>query len=592
MNRLKRLPAGKAGFFTDRISLCLSGCVVLFLFQFTNAQQVSFRNPLGIPIQLSANFGELRTDHYHTGYDIRTNAKSGYAVYASAGGHVSRIKVSPVGFGNVIYLSHPGGYMTVYGHLDRFNPAIATYVKQQQYARKSFEIELFPDASQFPVKEGDLIGYSGNSGSSEGPHLHFEIRDASGETYPLNPAGFLPVADREPPQVSALHLYELKEGRETVRMARYPVVPGDSAYRVVSRTESAGKNKLPDRFDTIVVSAAAVGLAVEARDLLNGNTNGINQLVCLIDGRVIFTQKLDRLDFANGRYVNAHLDYSAWRKSKTMIRKLFLMPGDRNSIYSGVVNRGVIELSDSLFHPVQIRAADDNGNTATLNFVIKKKPGSEGSTSAAGASHHFAFDRTNTFTGDSIRLSVPAGALYEDLDFEYSYDNTAVQKAYSRIHHIHTPYAPLHSYCDLYILPRRIPEVFYSKAVIAYRNEKGKIKSKTTRSEGGYLTTRIREFGDYFVMLDTVKPKISTAVKQDQLLSSGEVVFTVSDNLSGIVKYDAYVDGAWTLTEYDPKNDRMRCEIGEALQAGNHQLKLIVKDEVNNESVFLLSFKK
>ena len=161
--------------------------------------QETFRNPLGIPTELSANFGEIRTDHFHTGYDIRTNEKTGYKVYSAADGYVSRIKVSAFGFGKVLYINHPNGYMTVYGHLDRFNDAISKYVKQQQYANQSFEVELFPDASMFPLKQGDVIALSGNSGGSEGPHLHFEIRDASDESFPVNPAQFLPVADHVAP---------------------------------------------------------------------------------------------------------------------------------------------------------------------------------------------------------------------------------------------------------------------------------------------------------------------------------------------------------------------------------------------------------
>ncbi|MEO6167118.1 MAG: M23 family metallopeptidase, partial [Chitinophagales bacterium] len=190
-----------------------TACCCIFIFQLilsTNAIAQSagyFRNPLDIPITLSANFGEIRSNHFHTGFDIRTNAEIGYKVHAAADGVISRIKVSATGFGNVVYISHPNGYMTVYGHLDRFTDAIAAYVKQQQYAKQSFEVELFPDAGKFPVKKSDLIAYSGNSGSSGGPHLHFEIRDASGETFPLNPATFYQLNDTIPPKFSAAYLY-------------------------------------------------------------------------------------------------------------------------------------------------------------------------------------------------------------------------------------------------------------------------------------------------------------------------------------------------------------------------------------------------
>ncbi|MFI5135272.1 MAG: M23 family metallopeptidase, partial [Chitinophagales bacterium] len=192
-------------------SLCLCFSAVFIFCGKANSQTPHFRNPLDIPIHLAANFGEIRADHYHTGYDIRTNEKTGLPVHAAADGYVSRIKVSPYGYGNALYITHANGYMTVYGHLDHFNDAIGKFVKEQQYAKQSYEVELFPDASKFPVKEGDIIAYSGNSGSSEGPHLHFEIRDAHGETYPLNPEKFLPVEDHEQPRFHSLWIYALDQ---------------------------------------------------------------------------------------------------------------------------------------------------------------------------------------------------------------------------------------------------------------------------------------------------------------------------------------------------------------------------------------------
>lgn len=575
-----------------RFSLCLCFSVVLLFLKAALAQQSNFRNPLDLPIQLSANFGELRTDHYHTGWDIRTNGKTGYAVHAAADGYVSRIKVSPFGFGNVLYITHPNGYMTVYGHLDRFNDAIAKYVKQQQYAKQSFEVELFPDASKFSVKEGDLIAYSGNSGSSEGPHLHFEIRDAGGQSYPLNPKQFLPITDMEPPQFSALYVYDLSGGRNASQEMRYAVTKRDSIYHVINKTTAAGKSKLAAQFDTLLLASAAFGLAVDARDLLNSATNGIYQLECVLDGSVIYSLRMDRLDFANGRYVNAHLDYAAWRNSKTAVQKLFVMPGDKNTIYSPLVNRGLIALKDTLFHQIRIKATDDNGNTSSLQFVVKRISNAVQKEAVASSPNHFAFDRANTFNSDSIKLSLPAGVLYEDVDFVYSMDNAAAQKSFSAIHHVHNAFTPLHSFCDLSILPRKIPETLKSKAVIVYRNENGRISSKTTRWDGNFLATRIRDFGDYFVMLDTAKPKITTAIAQNQLITSNHISFTVSDNLSGITQYNAFTDNQWTLTEYDAKNNRMQCEIGDSLPIGNHELKLIVKDEVNNEATFILLFRK
>ncbi|HUM45304.1 MAG TPA: M23 family metallopeptidase, partial [Chitinophagales bacterium] len=253
-----------------------------------------FRNPLDIPIALSANFGEIRSNHFHTGFDIRTNAETGYKVYAAADGVISRIKVSATGFGNVLYISHPNGYMTVYGHLDRFNDAIAAYVKQQQYAKQSFEVELFPDAGKFPVKKSDLIAYSGNSGSSGGPHLHFEIRDASGETFPLNPAAFYALDDTIPPKFSALYLYGID--KTTGDPVKYSIKKNKSGYALVN--------------DSVTINKPVIGVAVEAADYMNHASNdyGIFEYRVKLDGQLIYSVKFDRFDFSNGRYVNAFTD--------------------------------------------------------------------------------------------------------------------------------------------------------------------------------------------------------------------------------------------------------------------------------------------
>ena len=144
-----------------------------------------FQSPLEIPLILSGTFAELRSNHFHSGLDIKTQQQSGLKVMAAASGFVSRIKVSHFGYGKALYITHPNGYTTVYAHLQNFNPEIDAYIKHRQYKNESYEIELFPKAGELLVNNGDIVAYSGNTGGSGGPHLHFEIRNK--QEHPMNP---------------------------------------------------------------------------------------------------------------------------------------------------------------------------------------------------------------------------------------------------------------------------------------------------------------------------------------------------------------------------------------------------------------------
>lgn len=537
-----------------------------------------FRNPLDIPIALSANFAEIRTNHFHSGFDLRTNGETGYKVYAAADGVVSRIKVSAGGFGNVLYLSHPNGYMTVYAHLDRFNDVIASYVKQQQYAKQSFEVELFPDASKFSFKKGELIAYSGNSGSSGGPHLHFEIRDASGETYPLNPASFYSLKDTIAPKLTAAYLYDLQSNNADP--VKYSLQKNKTGYRIIG--------------DSITVNQQVIGIALEAADYMNNTSNdyGIYEYRVQLDDKLIYSIKFDRLDFANGRYINAFIDYKVLKASGKKIQKLFRLPGDRNNIYHGLVNDGKIILTDGVFHKIDVIATDAYQNSSRLTFFAKSTLKSNVSTPVAGKGTIFRYQEPNSFTSDSIQVNLPANILYEDIVFNYA-AKTGDTKRYSATHQVHNTSTPVHDSYTISILPRFIPPALQSKALIVYDDGSGIKSTKTSRWEGKWLTARAREFGYFYVLLDTVAPKITCDnVKQNQLFTANTIRFSITDKLSGIVSYKGLLDGRWILMEYDAKNDRLQCTLDKPITSGEHTLKVIVTDDVKNESTYTLKFKK
>lgn len=576
MNHLRSFPLRLFSFWRMRRIFFL-GFLIGAVSQL-RAQSPSFRNPLDIPLKLSSNFGEIRNDHFHTGYDLRTNAQTGYRVYASADGYVSRIKVSAYGFGKVLYITHPGGYMTVYAHLEGFSEKIGEYVKRQQYAKKQFEVELFPDAALFPVKKGEVIARSGNSGSSGGPHLHFEIRDAGGESYPLNPFEFIPFADSIPPSIEAVYWYALGECCR--------LLPAQ-------KMEMSAKTKNILIPDSLVVSTSFIGFGLKTEDRSQsfGGDLGIYGLEAKMDGKVIFSMKLDRLDFSKNRALNAHIDYAVWKQSDFAIQKLFLQPGDPNTVYDRQAGTGILQLNDTLWHSVELSSLDAAGNKSSVSLTVRFS-GKETAGSPPAFSKKFSYAQANSYETDSFRLRLPAGALYDDLLFHYQKDGKGIAR-FSALHHVHNGYVPLHTHGDLFLLPRELPASFKSKAVIVHVNAAGKKSAKTTQWEGPWLTTRFRDFGDYYVSIDTTPPALSPAgVKQNQTITANEIRFTTSDNLSGLKTYNAYLDDQWTLTEYDPKNNRLICELPPALAAGEHRLRVEVKDEVGNEKTFTLRFKR
>ncbi len=539
-------------------------------------QAPTFLYPLRIPIQLTSNFGEIRNDHFHTGYDFRTMGKTGIPVYASADGHVYRIKVSATGFGKALYLRHAGNFMTVYAHLESFNEPIGKYVKKMQYERQSFEVELFPDAHQFVVRAGDLIGYSGNSGTSSGPHLHFEIRDAVGESYPLNPDLFFPLVDQEKPLIQAIYLYPNQDGCVQTKRQTLAVREAQGAY------------VLQD--DSLVVDYRQVGVAVSAKDYSKqaAGSLGVYSLELSVDGEVLFAMKMDRLDFQRGRYVNAHIDYEAWKTSKRIIQKLYVEPGDRNTIYSVVKNRGIIMLSEQHWRHVRVRVADARNNVSTVQFWLRFS-GKERPALQQVATTCVRYDQAYSFHTDSLRVEWPAYSLYKNAQI-----SIAVRPQHHKhIYHIGDSNVPLHQPMTIALLPSAMDARLRPKMIIVRQETSGRQAALPTTWKDGWLTTQSRSFGVFQVAVDTTKPVIVPIdMVQGGLLKQGAISFRVKDNLSGIVFYEGRLNGQWVLTEYDPKNDLMRCIVEPELPAGLHHLQLRVTDAVQNEATYEIRFIK
>lgn len=561
--------------------------LLLFSTLYNNIKDNSiFISPVKIPTLLSANFGELRVDHYHSGIDIKTEGVTGKEIVAAADGFIYRIGVAPGGFGKAIYVRHPSGYSTVYGHLDRFTPEIDEWVKSQQYAKKSFQVTLFPMREQFAVKQGDLIAYSGNSGSSGGPHLHYEIRKSDSET-PVNPLLFeFGVKDDILPVVERLVIYPV--GKNTL-------VNNSRSTKKLDVAGGNGNYTLPD--DKAIVISGQAGFGIKAFDRLNDTYNkyAVYSIELDIDSIPVFKYVMDNFSFSESRFINSHIDYETYMRDNVYYERMFMLPNDRLSSYKDVINRGIFNFSDSLLHNVRVTVTDCHKNKSTLTFKVQSKPVK---TPQKVAERNpdlkiMPYNRTNKFTAENISVTIPSGALYDTLYFSFK-KNQGNSLMFSNVYEIHNRFTPLHRACAISIKPTSIPAGKESKMTIIQLNDGLKKNALSSTWKDGYLTAESMSFGNFYAGIDTLAPVISAngLTPGANLTGRKEIRIKISDDLTGIKSYEALIDGNWALFEYDPKNNVLiyRFDEKRITKGTEHNLSLKVTDNKDNVSYFESDF--
>lgn len=538
-----------------------------------------FSSPVDDALKLTGTFGELRPDHFHSGIDIRSKTGGvGQPVFAAAAGHVDRIKVQASGYGNVLYLKHPNGYTTVYAHLDRFSPELEQFVREEQYKKERFEVDLQPSDGQFKIRQGQEIGKLGNSGGSTGPHLHFEIRNSATQKG-LNPLLFgLPVPDKEAPDIRDLKAYFLSEKREVAATRDLQVVrKGANQYGVVG--------------DTLLIGAWRVGFGVKTFDQMSGfrNENGIFALSLAVNDELAYEWRMAELDFDETRYLNAHVDYPARKKGGGWYQRCFVLPGDKLSNYTRTDGLGLVPLYREKASKISIKVLDTGGNASMLEFWVKRNEAME-SYASQPYQYEFNYDVDNKIETNDLSLFLPQGVLYESLPFQYNTMQDASSGIYSPVHHLHNNRTPAHRYFDIALRAYNLPDALRSKAVVAHCGS-GRPENCGGTWKGEMLGTRIRNFGDYCVMVDTLAPKIVPVVFDDDMRRKNSMSFRISDNFAvggsaNGLAYRGMVDGKWILFEYDKKRDRLTHYFDGRIGAGEHLLRLTVTDDRQNEAVF------
>lgn len=553
--------------------------IFLFFIQFVFSQNKYptdyFSNPLGIPLILSGTFGELRSNHFHAGLDIKTQGREGLNILASADGYVSRINVSQWGYGKALYIAHPNGYTTVYAHLKKFSPEINAYVKKAQYKKESFIIRLYPKSTELKVKKGDVIALSGNSGSSGGPHLHYEIRDVKANI--LNPMLFgITVPDHKRPSIQSAFAYSKNDTSQVNR--------SNKITSLFLKRQNDG-NLLANS----IYAYGEIGIGINAFDRLDAaiNQNGLYDLEMKVNGEKIFQFTVDKFSFDESRYINTYIDYERYASLKQRVQKCFInLPERKLSLYKKLSNMGYFTVKDSLDYNVVITAKDFKGNKAKLTIPIKgKKDTILIAKTVKKTPYFFKADELNRIRDSVVQVTFPKNIFYSDLYFDYTYKDGIAS--------LHNNTVPVHNYFKIYFDVSTYSDVEIKQMYIARMNKYGKLYYLKTRHKDGKFYASSKTLGKFTLTSDTSRPKIyHYNFKANQNLNKKRYLkVRISDKGSGIKSYKGEIDGQWILMEFNPKTGTLTYDFKDKKLIGTtHILKVLVTDNVNNSTTFTTSF--
>ncbi len=532
---------------------------------------------MDLPIVLAGTFGELRTNHFHAGIDIKTNGRTGQKVYTAMEGYVSRIKVSTSGYGKALYITHPNGYTTVYAHLKKFNDRIEQFIKARQYKKNSYTIQVFPLKTEIPISKNELIAYSGNTGGSSGPHLHFEIRDTKTEKI-INPL---------------LFGYQVKDTRNpnVLGVRAYPIDNKAAVDHLPVNQEIQLTKKKPNYFVSKPIKAIGkIGLAIQTHDLQDSapNKNGVYSIETYVNNQLVYHHRLETFSFDESKYINLLIDYPYYAEKRRKYQKTYIVPANRLSIYKNTSNKGYITIADKGEYTVLIKIKDVAGNTSTVELPIKGDAKINPIIETEEKTPYYVDrNRETIFKEGNVEIYFPKYGLFKStyIDFKVKGTNFTV----------HKPVIPFNYRYTLTYYTDSLPTAIKKYAYIASKDKKGRTYYVSASKKKGKLYAVTKTLGDFTIAYDSIAPKIyNLSFYKNQNISKHKTLkVSIKDNETGIKSYYATIDNQWVLMEYEPKTNRLTFDLNDLKsQNKKHIFQLKIEDLLGNTKTLKMEFIK
>lgn len=555
--------------------------LILLFASFTSSAQNKyptnyFSSPLDISLHLSGTFGELRNNHFHAGVDIKTKRRTGFPVYATADGYVSRIKVAIWGYGKVIYISHPNGYTSVYAHLSKFGDGIQEYVKNIQYQKESYETgNIYPAENEITVKKGQVIAFTGRTGGFVAPHLHYEIRDTKTE-HIINPLLFgLKIKDSIAPRIN--------------KLIAYPIGEGSRINRSVKKQTLAIKKDSLNNYRTNRISASgSIGFGINVYDLLGKelNKNGVYSIEMKVNGKRHYYHDVETFSFAESKYINLLIDYPYFATYKNRIQKTFREKETKLSIYEDLVKDGFVDVKEGFSYKVEIIAKDFKGNRSSVKIpIIGVKSESILLQEKDTTNYKILKNKFQKFTEGGVTVAFPKNTFYKDIFIDFSVNG--------KLATIHKPTIPLNKSFTITFDSTMYRKSEVNNIYIANINNKKYPYYQNTRKREDKLFTTTKTLGKYTLLIDNELPKIyNLNFKNNNWVSKlNYLTIKISDTQSGIKSYEAFIDDEWILMEYDVKKKKLSYNFSDKKLVGSkHIFKLVVSDNVGNTNTYNATF--
>ncbi len=522
-------------------------------------------NPINIPIKISGTFGELRNTHFHSGVDIKTEGKQGVKIFSIKDGYVKRIKISKDGFGKAIYLNHHDGTTSVYGHLKKFSSEIEKFVKEIQYKKKSYEIEIYPKNNLFVYKSGELIGYSGNTGSTSGPHLHFEVRDTK-TNYPINPLKILEnVNDTIIPKINNLYLYD---------------VMSDGTYHLIEKIKLKKINSNYFLTDTIKNSGIlGIGINYYDKQDISYSKNGAYSIDFKMNNETIFNYKMDTISLYDKRYLKLLVDFENWYLKKNKIQKLFVHPKSKYTFLNKKNYDGIIKVENDKNYIGNIEIKDYNGNTSRIGIIIKGTP--KQLMKKQTKNYNIKSDLEYTLESKNIKVKIKKNTFFNDVYIPFKFINDTLDLGKNLY--------PIDKRIKIIYDIKNLDSTYQKKGFISKINEKNKTEFIWTEKLNNIWSINTNILGKYTISIDTTPPSIKPMnFKNNQLINNQNTLkLRIKDDLSGIKKINGSINGKWILLEHEPKNNTISYNLSDInFNSSKYELEIVALDYLGNKKLY------